>query len=425
MNTINNEDVSQSILKRYKGRIILFAIFIIAVIIIYIFVYRHSAKAQIKQLEEDINQHHYTALAHTLSSSDKKMTKNEAKKLVTYFENEKHQRNFNHDIKQIKENLKGHHDSSNLGSIKNDRNEPIISFTQDGKRFFFIDHIAMKVHYRKVYVKEGQQQASYKFEGNKKGVSNKSSTSYIGEFIDGNYDVPTEKIFKEEPVKGNVSGHLHVNTEKRTKDNKIIATQTFNQTKFKVALHNDDIFKRKNIALFINGHRMDESLDQTFGYYPNRDTFNVYAEGQYKGHTFKSNKVDVMQGLDQSTQIVNLKFDKDKIQKTVDNDKKEEKAAGELVKTYMKHLNEAYKKTSYEPISEDIAVNSKAEKFMKPKFKHKQNIKYNNVKIESTKKKNNQIEVIISKKYKDNVIHTRYQIKHDKDGYNIVNIEDV
>lgn len=415
----------KNILKSYKGRIITCTILIICIIATYIFISTHNAKSQIEQLEEDINQHHYHSLANTLSTKDKKMTKNEARQLVRYFEDEKHQKQLNQGIKRTKSNLKGHHESSNLGSINNEKNEPIISFTQDGKRFFFIDNISMKAHYRKVYVKEGQQPATYVFENHKKGVSNKQDISYVGEFIDGNYNVPTEKIFKDEPVKGRVHGHIRVNTTKRNKSNQIIANQIFNQTKIKVDIHNKNKFKDKDISIFINNHRMNGKLNQTFGYFPNQDPFKVYAEGQYKGHTFKTDKVDVMQDVDQSTQNVNLRFDEKAIQKTINNDKRDENKAGDFVKRYMEHLNDAYKETDYEPIKNDLAKGSKAEKFMKPKFKNKQDIKYHDVQVKTTKKQGNHIEVIISKKYKDNTIQTRYQVQQKHDDYKITDINDV
>lgn len=420
----NNEDQkSLNFISKNKTYIVISCVLLIIVFIIYFFINTHNAKSQIKQLEKDINQHHYTSLVHTLSSSDKKMTKSEAKQLVQYFEDEKHRKQFNQDIKCIKSNLKEHHDSSELGSIKNDKNEPMISISKDGKRFFFIDHLSMKVHYRKVYVHEGQQSATYTFNNQKKGVSKGDSTSYIGQFIDGKYEIPTEKAFKDSPVTGAVDGHLYIDTNKRNKNNQIIASQDFNQTRFKVNFKEDK--KIKNLNLYINNQSIEYKKDKTYGYFPNIDTFTVYGTGKYKDHTFKTNKIKVMQDYNNKPQHLNLKFNQSQIKKAIKADQKKKKKAEDVVKKYMKHLNEAYKDTSYKPIKGDIKSNSKAEKFMQPKFKNKQNIKYHDIQIESSKKQGNHVEVVISKKYKENKIQTRYQLQQDGDEYKITDIADV
>src|SRR5699024_10036914 len=102
----------------------------------------------------------------------------------------------------------------------------------------------------------------------------------------------------------------HINTNKKDDKHRVIAKQDFTQTKIKIKIHNDEDISNKSLKLYINGHLMKFNKDKIYGYYPNKDNFDVHVTGKYKDRIFKTNKVSVMESLSNSVQIVNLDFDK-------------------------------------------------------------------------------------------------------------------
>lgn len=402
--------------------IIIIAVVLIFGLAIYYFISKNNASSQIKDFKRNVAHNNYKELAQQLSTNERTMKKSEAKHLTNYFKKGSNIKRFNSDLKQVQNNLKSNKNTSDLGSIKDQSGKPIISFSKNGKQLLFLDKISMEPYYRKVFVKELDNNAIYDFDKEHKVTVDKNKTTKVGTFIVGDYDVPVKKVFKDGPVKGSVHGKIHINTNKKTDKQRIIATQDFNQTKIKIKLNNDD--KLKSRKLYINDKLTELNQNKTYGYYPNNSSFEVKASGKIDDDTFKTNSVSVTQGIDNSTQIVNLNFNEKQIEKKLKTDKELEKRIKQFIKTYMVHLNEAYKKTDYSPIKKDIKSGSNAEKFMKPKFDSKQDIKYTSTKVDDIKKDGKGYKVNVSKKYKDNTVKTIYHITKIDDDFKITKMED-
>lgn len=398
---------------------------IIALLIIMttIFIQKNNANSQIDQFYNSIKNNNPEKLSYMLSDNDRKMSKNEAENLINYFHSENNQVNLDKGVKEVRNNLKNNKGNSNLGSIKDNNNKDIINFSKNGKHYFIFDKLSMTPKYRTVYVKELDNTATYKFEDNKHAVADKNKLSKVGEFVVGNYEVSAVKQFKKGAVKDQLNGNIHINTEKKNKHNKIVASQDFNQTKIKIHIHNYEKLDNKP-KVMINGKIVKYKPDKIYGYFPANDSFSVQADGKLGSTHFKTNKVDVMQGITKnSTQIVNLNFDEKDINKKIKKENKNKKIIGKFIESYNDKLTEAYKEKDYNKISSYIKTSSKAEDFMKPKFKHKQKVEYKNVEVKSVENKDNEYKVSVSKIYKGDVINNKYYIEMKDDKPQIVKIE--
>ena len=411
--------------KSHKSKAIV-TLVIIALLIIMtaIFIRKNNANSQIDQFYNSIKNNNPETLAYMLSNNDRKMTKSEAEHLIDYFHSEDNQSKLDKGIKEVKYNLKNNENSSNLGSIKDGNNKDIINFSRNGKHYFIFDKLAMTPQYRTVYVKEFDNTATYKFKDNQHAVADKNKFSKIGEFVVGNYDINTVKEFKKGAVKDQLNGQIHIDTEKLNKDGHVIASQDFNQTKIKIRIHNNENLDNKKDKVMINGKTVDYNPDKVYGYFPSKDSFSVQANGNLGTTHFKTNKVDVMQGMtNNGTQVVNLYFDKKEIDKKIEEKKKNKEKIDKFIKSYNDKLTEAYKDKDYNKIRSYIKKSSKAEDFMKPKFKHKQKIEYKNVEVKSVEDMDDEYKVSVSKMYKGEVINNQYHIEMKDDKPQIVKIE--
>lgn len=423
----NNHNETRNQKKSRKKVIVAIVIFIIIAILIfsiYMLFQKNNGKSQIEDLENNIKSNNAQALSEQLSTKERNMSATEAKHLIDYLQNAKRYQKFEKEIKKIKTSIKSDNSESDLGQITDDHNDKIINVSKNGKKFFLIDKISMEPHYRDVYIKELDNSAVYHISKNNNVPSQANHINRLGTFIVGNYDVSLTKEFDKDPVKGKIKGYVHINTNKKDMNNHIVAQQDFKQTKIKIKLHNHKEVKDKSIKLYINNKPVKYKKDKTYGYFPNEDNFDVYASGKYKDHILKTNKVSVMESLDDNTQTVNLEFDENKIKKLEKDKNKAKDQLEEFIKSYMDKLNKAYKKTDYQPIEEYIKTNSQAEDYMKPKFNDKQDIKYTDTQVNSVKDKGDEYLVKIQKKFKSNTVKTDYYIEKKDGVYKINKIVD-
>ncbi|WP_281512220.1 TcaA second domain-containing protein [Mammaliicoccus vitulinus] len=425
---MNDEEYQENTRKKLltKPRLIKIIILIVVIAlitaIIYVFISKNGAESQINELQSNIENKNDNALAAQLSTNQREMTQKEANNLIDYFNSDKHKEQFQKELHDIKSNIKKDL-GSDLGQIKDQQGNPIISISKNGKQYFILDKISMEPIYRDVYVKEADNDATYNIDKKHQVSAQKQKLNKLGSFVVGKYEIPVKKEFKEGPVTDTVSGNLIIDTTK-SKNGKIVAKQDFNQTQIKIKVHNDNKIESKNRNLYINDKQYNLSESKKYGYFPNDDSFEVSVKGQIDGHIFETNKVSVMEGLNSNTQTVNLYFNEKEIKSKTEADKKTRKEITDFIEDYMQHLNKAYEKTQYRPIKEDIKVGSKAESFMKPKFEKKQKIKYTSTKVNKIKKNNDQYEVEVSKKYKSNPVKTIYTIEKDTDSFKITKMED-
>lgn len=396
------------------------------IISLIVFVMKNNANAQIKQFSESINNNDSKTLATILSTNSRDMTSTEAEHLIKYLKEDDNSERLNNTLDEIKSNLKADKSTSKLGTLKDKNNDPIIDFSKNGKQFFVLDKISIKPHYREVYIKELDNTATYDFDKKHRVAVDKNKVSSLGDFVVGNYEVPVSKNFQDGSVHGKVNGKLHINTDDLQNGERIIAKQDFNQTKIKINLHNDEKLNSKNRRLLINGNIKPLKEEKTYGYFPNNNSFSVVAEGELNGQRFKTNKVDVLQGTkNNSTQIVNLYFNDKQINKSIKEDEKAKKKLNEFIKSYIDDLSKAYKNKDYGEISKYIKSDSKAEKFMKPKFKDKQSVKYKNVDVQNVEKDDETYKITVRKKYKSSDMSNIYHVKIENDEPKITDIDNI
>lgn len=390
--------------------IVIIAFIIIGVIYI---VQRNDAEAQIKDFQKCVENKDEESVADYLSNKNRVMTNVEASHLINYLNKKENKKEFNDVIDVAINNVKKGSSTSELATYKDKNNQPILDFNKNGKQMLFLDKISIEPHYRSVYIKELDNNATYILSKNDKVPVDKNKLNKLGSFVVGNYTVNLKKEFDYSSVEGTVNGKIHINTDKK-KDGKIIAEQSFPQTKIRIKLHNEDKLDSKNKKLLINDDIKPYKENKTYGYFPNEDTFSVKAEGVLNNHTFKTESVNVYKGMsNNSTQVVNLYFSKKEINQYIKAEKKTKKEVERIVKEYIESLNKAYKNKSYEDVKDYIKSGSEAEKQLKQRFKHKQNIKFKDIKVTSIEKNDEKYRVEVSKKVKGNTINTQYVIDED------------
>ena len=402
-----------------KAIVTLVIIAIIIISCIYV-VKSNNAEAQLKDFKTSVENGDKESVAQYLSSNTRKMTTKESGHLIDYLSEKENKERLNKAIDTAINNLKSGESTSDLGTLKDKDNDAVLDFHKNGKQKLFLDKISINPHYRSVYIKELENNATYILSKKNKVPVDKNKLNKLGSFVVGNYNVDLSKEFDYSSVKGTVDGKIHINTDKK-QNGKIIANQSFPQTKIKVNLHNDEKLSAENRKLLINGEAKPLKENKTYGYFPNENTFSVKAAGNLNGQNFKTNTVDVYKGLtNNSTQTVNLYFDKKEIGQNLKEEKKNKEEIKRLLKDYIKSLNKAYKSKSYKDVSEYIKDDSEAEKQLKPRIKQKEDIKFKDVKVKTVKRQGDKYKVEVSKRYKDNTIETEYIIDSDSkqiEGY--------
>lgn len=399
--------------KRKKGIIkAIVTLVIIAIIIIScIFIVKsNNAEAQLKDFKASVDVGDKESVAQYLSSNNREMTTKEASHLIDYLNKKENKERLNETMGKAISNIKSEGTASELATLRDKDGDAILDFHKNGKQMVLLDKISIKPHYRDVYIKELDNNATYILSKKNKVPVDKNKLNKLGSFIVGDYNVNLSKEFDYTSVNGAIDGQIHINTDEKKKG-KIIAEQSFPQTKIKVKIHNDEKLNSKNRKLLINGDVKKLMEDKTYGYFPNEDTFSVKAIGNLNGHNFKTNSVDVYKGeTNNSTQTVNLYFDKKEISESIKEEKEAKSEIRDVIKDYIESLNKAYKNKSFEDVSEYIKDDSEAEKQLKPRVKQKQDIKFKNIKVKSVKKQGDKYKVEVSKKYKNNTIETEYVI---------------
>lgn len=405
--------------------IVTLVIIAILIISISIFITKNNAKSQIETLKDSVNNNDAKTLSLLLSTNSRDMTEDEGEHLIDYFKKDKNFQRFNKQLAKIKDNVDSKSGEPELGAITDKRNKTIINFSKNGKKYMFLDRVSMQPQYRDVYVKELDNTSVYNFDNKHQVPVDKNKVNKLGSFVVGSYDVPVKKEFTDGSVTGAIKGEIQIDTDKLDEKNRIIAKQDFNQTQINIKLHNDKNIDKKNRELVINGDVMSLDEGKLYGYFPNKNSFSVKAQGELKGHKFNTKSVNVLQGTtNNSIQTVNLYFNDKNIDKVIKEDKRMEKELEKFIKRYMDILNKAYKNKSYDEISKYIKSDSSAENFMKPKFKQKQSIKYKNVDVEKVKRVGKYFELYVQKKYKNYDVKNIYKIEVDNGEPKIIKIDE-
>lgn len=422
--------------KKRKKKWIITGVVISAIILlilaIYFFISSKNAEGQIKEFDKAISQNDYEKLSEIIDSGDHNITKEDAKRFVTYVKKPENNSRYQKEIKQVKDKLKGQQNEAvDLGEITDKNGTSIVDITRNGSKMLFLDDLAFTPNFYTVYVNEGHNTASYEYQYNgkaQKKVGLADQKNELGKFFVGNYKIPATKTFKDTQINGSVDGEIHINTDKVGKNNKIIAEDLFPQALFKVKIENEDMFK-DSLNLYFDGEKVEYNSKKAYGKYPADVPIEVSAIGKVNNDTLETQSVQVEANKTNKPQTVTLSFDSEEIQKQKEENQKIERKAKKFMEDYTKKLNTGYKvydfnalQYYFEDKNSDVAQNIK--KQVEAKKKHK----YSKPEFKSYERDDTQVKIVLSKKDENqNVITSQYVLKYDykEDDFKIKDYTDV
>lgn len=426
---MSNQEAKKQVQKRKRQKTIkkyiLYSLFLIPVIIIGFIIYwamtNKSALGQVNDLDKAIRNKDYDTVAQVLKIEGDTITKTEAKHIVDYLHKNENRSRYQKEIKTIKSNVKDDEKAdSQVGEITDKKGKPIITVSRNGVKALIFEKLAFTPHYRTVYMKSLNNKATYGYQNDgkeEKAIVN-SKTAKLGQFIVGDYDIPTTKIFDKSEV-GNddsVDGYLHINTDEADKDGKVFAKEKFEQSWFKVNLKNTSQLDN-NYRLYLDDDEVDFKKNKVYGKFPAENSMIVKAKGRMDNKTISTNEVEVSANKNNKPQTVTLTFKEKEIESQLKKDKKVEKEAGKFIKKYTEELNRGYALSDFGNLkhffvddTSGVATN------IKKQVESKKKTRFKDLKVKSSKKKDNEVVVIISKKNeKKKVITSQYTLKYDED----------
>ncbi|QDW97617.1 hypothetical protein DWB88_13810 (plasmid) [Staphylococcus warneri] len=391
-----------------------------------------SPSEDLEDFDKAVLNKNYHAVAKTLSTNDKKMSKTEAQLLVTYLLKNKGEDQFKKDIDRIQNATKhNHNDSSQYGIIKDNKGRPIIEVNRDGKKFFLVDKISIEPQYINVYINGDKTKPTYEYRISEKtskvkALSNQATK--VGQFVPGNYTIDAKKYFNSSKIKGSSDGKLSINTDEYNKGQNVIAKPEFKDTKFKVNIFNADDIKPEDIDIHVNNTVETFKTDKEYGDYPNSADLKVYASSDIGGKTIKSETKNVEQIKNQDLQTIDLKFDKSEIEKQKDKESDIKNKAKEFMKDYTEDLTKAYQDVKSSDVDKYFESRSETGEHIKEQIDSKKKDKFRDPIVTDTKVDGNEVTLKLSKSNKKNDrIKSRYTLEYDdkKDTFKIKDYQDI
>ena len=143
--------------KKRKKKWIITGVVISAIILlilaIYFFISSKNAEGQIKEFDKAISQNDYEKLSEIIDSGDHNITKEDAKRFVTYVKKPENNSRYQKEIKQVKDKLKGQQNEAvDLGKITDKNGTSIVDITRNGSKMLFLDDLAFTPNFYTVYV---------------------------------------------------------------------------------------------------------------------------------------------------------------------------------------------------------------------------------------------------------------------------------
>jgi len=404
--------------RKWIVRIIGIAVIGLVALGLYLFAVNKGTSGQINEFDKAVKNKDYKKITEIVKSGKKSIDTTDAKHFVEYVNKPENKNRYNSEIKKMKKNLnnKEKHDSE-IGKITDKNGQTIINVSQNGNRFLVLNDLAFEPNFYKIYVKEGNNNASYEFENNgkrRKIVSNSNNQTELGEFFVGDYNVGTTKTFKDKPLDSSVDGHLHINTDSLNKDNKIFAEEKIPQAWFKVKLKNSEELN-KGFKLNIDENDINYDKKEVYGKYPADVPITIYAKGSANNQTLETKKVEVKANKENKPQNIELSFKDSDINRQKKLNKEIENDAKKFMEDYTKKLNRGYEVSDFSALQyyfED--KNSDVAKNIKKQVESKKKSKFKNPEIKSYKRDDTNVKLTLSKKDKKNrVITSEYELIYD------------
>ncbi|MDU0936941.1 MAG: hypothetical protein E7A88_00185 [Dermabacter sp.] len=404
--------------KRWIVRIIIIVIALVIALAIYLFAVNKGTSGQINEFDKAVKEKDYDKLTEIVKSGQKNISKADAKHFVDYINRPENKNRYNEEIKKMKESLEDKDkQDSEVGKVTDKNGHTIIDVTKNGNKFLVLNDLAFEPNFYDVYIKEGNNNASYEFENNgerRKIVSNSNSQTELGQFFVGDYNIETTKNFKDKPLDGSVDGQLHINTDKMAKGSKFFAEEKIPQAWFKVKIKNNEVLD-KGIKLSIDDNEIDYDKKEIYGKYPADVPITISAKGSGNNETLETEQVEVKANKNNKPQAIELAFKDSDINRQKKMNKEIEKDAKKFMEDYTKKLNRGYEVSDFSALQycfED--KNSDVAKNIKKQVESKKKSKFKKPEIKSYKRDDTNVKLTLSKIDKKNrVITSEYELIYD------------
>lgn len=296
-------------------------IFIVILLIILFFLLRNfnTPEAQAKILSNAVKNNDTQRIATILSTRENKVSTNEAEAYIKYIKSEIGQDKFDKELQETIGNID--RNDKDASYIKTPDGNKILRITKNGRRFIFFDNISFTTITKKPIIKP-KTKTTYVFRADdrkRKVIAESNESTMLGNFIPGNYKIPATK----ETVNGKFSGYLTF-TFKNSSSETVDVHEKFPEANLNIKLDGANQLESKHTKVKINDKSYSYDHTRLYGPYPVTGEIEVTAEGKVKGKTFESDKVKLYPKELKENTPVTLHFEKDKIEKYVEEKEKEE-----------------------------------------------------------------------------------------------------
>ncbi|MDF0115286.1 hypothetical protein O0K45_08920 [Staphylococcus pseudintermedius] len=397
---------------------IIFVAVLLVIIVLYLFFKSESMSGQISEFDKAVNDKDYNKLTEIVGSGEKSISVADAKHFVEYVNEPQNKERYNKEIKKMINDLENNKSyDSKVGRITDKNDNTVIDVSKNGNRFFFLNDLAFVPNFYNVYIKEGNNTASYEFKNNGKQsevVSNANSKTDLGQFFVGKYELEVTKSFKDKPLSGSVDGMLSIDTDKAGSGRKLEAEEDIPQVWFIVKLKNN-VDLDKDYKLLIDGEEVDLEKGKVYGKYPVNSVITISAKGRANNSSLETKEVELEANEENKPQTVELVFRDSDIEKHKKINKEIEIEAEKFMKDYTKKLNTGYEVSDFSALQyyfED--KNSDVAQHIKMQVESKKKSEFSNPQVKSYERNDTEIKLVLSKKdEKGNIINSKYELVYD------------
>ncbi|EJD8527489.1 hypothetical protein M2M26_002416 [Staphylococcus pseudintermedius] len=397
---------------------IIFVAVLLVIIVLYLFFKSESMSGQISEFDKAVNDKDYNKLTEIVGSGEKSISVADAKHFVEYVNEPQNKERYNKEIKKMINDLENNKSyDSKVGRITDKNDNTVIDVSKNGNRFFFLNDLAFVPNFYNVYIKEGNNTASYEFKNNGKQsevVSNANSKTDLGKFFVGKYELEVTKSFKDKPLSGSVDGMLSIDTDKAGSGRKLEAEEDIPQVWFIVKLKNN-VDLDKDYKLLIDGEEVDLEKGKVYGKYPANSVITISAKGRANNSSLETKEVELEANEENKPQTVELVFRDSDIEKHKKINKEIEIEAEKFMKDYTKKLNTGYEVSDFSALQyyfED--KNSDVAQHIKMQVESKKKSEFSNPQVKSYERNDTEIKLVLSKKdEKGNIINSKYELVYD------------
>ncbi|HBU9601215.1 TPA: hypothetical protein MDI72_002285 [Staphylococcus pseudintermedius] len=397
---------------------IIFVAVLLVIIVLYLFFKSESMSGQISEFDKAVNDKDYNKLTEIVGSGEKSISVADAKHFVEYVNEPQNKERYNKEIKKMINDLENNKSyDSKVGRITDKNDNTVIDVSKNGNRFLFLNDLAFVPNFYNVYIKEGNNTASYEFKNNGKQsevVSNANSKTDLGQFFVGKYELEVTKSFKDKPLSGSVDGMLSIDTDKAGSGRKLEAEEDIPQVWFIVKLKNN-VDLDKDYKLLIDGEEVDLEKGKVYGKYPANSVITISAKGRANNSSLETKEVELEANEENKPQTVELVFRDSDIEKHKKINKEIEIEAEKFMKDYTKKLNTGYEVSDFSALQyyfED--KNSDVAQHIKMQVESKKKSEFSNPQVKSYERNDTEIKLVLSKKdEKGNIINSKYELVYD------------